>query len=139
MSFIYTKSGISAVGTAGRDAELKYFGDGNWASLKFSIMAGKKDDGTAVWFNCEAKFHIGLYAADLNIRKGDTVKVEGTVSTYTKNNGEIGTTLNIEWLAVISKDYTPTSARIEQPGGQISLPDDFFADDIELNEDELPF
>jgi hypothetical protein len=87
-------SGYIASGSLSRDPEMKTTTTGKYVS-EFSIIAGKKPDGTTRFVNCKAWNDLAQAAASL--RKHDSVMVAGRLDSR-EYNGKTYSDLVCDWI-----------------------------------------
>lgn len=87
-------SGYIASGSISRDPEMKTTTTGKYVS-EFSIIAGKKPDGTTRFVNCKAWGDLAKAVAVLH--KGDTVFVSGRLDSH-EYNGKTYSEIVCDWI-----------------------------------------
>ena len=87
-------SGYIASGSVSRDPEMKTTTTGKFVT-EFSIIAGKKPDGTTRFVNCKAWNDLAQAAATL--RKGESVMVAGRLDSR-EYNGKTYNDLVCDWV-----------------------------------------
>ena len=106
--------GYIASGSVSRDAEMKTTTTGKFVT-EFSLMAGKKPDGTTRFVNCKAWNDLAQAAASL--RKHDSVMVAGRLDSR-EYNGKTYSDLVCDWIGQSIGGYSPAthgSAPTAQP------------------------
>ena len=86
--------GYIASGSVSRDAEMKTTTTGKFVT-EFSLLAGKKPDGTTRFVNCKAWNDLAQAAASL--RKHDSVMVAGRLESR-EYNGETYNDIECDWI-----------------------------------------
>ena len=107
-------SGYIASGSISRDPEMKPTTTGKYVS-EFSIIAGKKPDGTTRFVNCKAWGDLAKAVAALH--KGDTVFISGRLDSH-EYNGKTYSDLVCDWIGQSIGGYSPAthgSAPTAQP------------------------
>lgn len=149
-----TKDGSAIVqGFVTNSAETKYVGSKQTKMTKFSLIVGKKEDGSGIFVNCVAFSK----AADCseNLIKGDCVFAIGKIQTseYTGNDGNPKTSksLNIDFLTLMGnstqetqKTYcappqVPQNANLPKDTSGTYLSKDEYAEINAALDDDLPF
>ena len=87
-------SGYIASGSISRDPEMKTTTTGKYVS-EFSIIAGKKPDGTTRFVNCKAWGDLAKAVAALH--KGDTVFISGRLDSH-EYNGKTYSEIVCDWI-----------------------------------------
>ena len=86
--------GYIASGSVSRDAEMKTTTTGKFVT-EFSLLAGKKPDGTTRFVNCKAWNDLAQAAASL--RKHDSVMVAGRLESR-EYNGKTYNDIVCDWI-----------------------------------------
>ena len=87
-------SGYIASGSIARDPEMKTTTTGKFVTA-FSIIAGKKPDGTTRFVNCKAWGDLANAVAALH--KGDTVFISGRLDSH-EYNGKTYSEIVCDWI-----------------------------------------
>ena len=127
--------GYIASGSVSRDAEMKTTTTGKFVT-EFSLMAGKKPDGTTRFVNCKAWNDLAQAAASL--RKHDSVMVAGRLESR-EYNGKTYNDIVCDWIgqSIGGGDNCSTSnsaPKYEPPASGPSFTE--LSDDVS---GELPF
>jgi len=129
--YINQKSGVVAVGYAGKDALFENIGNKKTAILKFSIAVGKRGNET-LWFDCYAWNPIASRFRDA-IKKGDSIMVMGTWVKSGYNGGET-TRLECQFVQLLGD-----MRKQEKEPDDLNAP--YAIENVYIggSEDELPF
>ena len=125
-------SGYIASGSVSRDPEMKTTKTGKFVT-EFSVIAGKKPDGTTRFVNCKAWNDLAQAAATL--RKGESVMVAGRLDSR-EYNGKTYNDLVCDWVGLSLGGGTAT-ATAPAPTAATSAPT--FTELSDDDTSELPF
>lgn len=111
---------IIAVGTIGK-VEYKTVGANNAPLTKVSIATMKKDDNTT-WVNCNFWYDKAKNAKEFSA--GDTLHVEGILSTYQAASGKTYSNVNVEYYSIIEKGERKREESKPAPAQLTTIDDD---------------
>ena len=120
-------------GYATKESNLKIVGDKGSKLCEFSLIIGKKQDGSNITTYCKAWRKIAITAS--RIQKGDSVRCLGTIEER-EYNGKTYRNLICEWISVCGGNSTSASSPIQSQSEQSREPGD---DSVEFDESDSPF